>query len=167
MITNLLFIGRPTPYKGFDVLVQSLLSIDNISWKLTVIGKHNNIFNNENFIFVGSKTNTEVATFIRQADIVIVPSLYETFGNVALEAMSCAKPVIASNTGGLSDLIEDKINGLLVKPNDIFDLRKKVQYLLKNPIACKNMGKNGFIKSKDYYWKHIGHKTNQLLKTLI
>lgn len=169
MKIKFLFIGRPSVYKGFNVLINALSHIDESDWTLTVIGDFQNLKNiySKNISFVGKKNNNEVANFLRNSDVVIIPSLYETFGNVALEAMACAKPIIASRTGGLIELIDDSKNGFLVEPNNVIELRDTINYFIHNPNIHKSMGENSFKKSKKYYWHIIAYDTNTLLRELL
>lgn len=76
-------------------------------------------------------------------DILVQPSLIESFGLTVAEAMSCGVPVIASRVGGLSELIEDGVCGYLVPPRDSDALAAKVIDLLSNPEKCQMFGKAG------------------------
>ncbi len=75
-----------------------------------------------------------------QSEIVVIPSLYETFGNVALEAMACGCTVVASSVGGLAELIENRETGLLVPPADSDAIAIAVLDLLENQAFCKYLG---------------------------
>ncbi len=167
-MTKLLFIGRPSKYKGFDVLIQALQNIEVNKWELTVIGEYNGMeYRDYNIKFEGKQPNYKVAEYIRLTDILVVPSLYETFGNTALEGMACAKPIIASNVGGLKSLINDNVNGLLFNVGDIDDLTSKINYLIDNKDYREKLGQNGYEKSKNYTWKTIAKTTDVLLKGMI
>jgi glycosyltransferase involved in cell wall biosynthesis len=67
------------------------------------------------------------------ADVVVVPSKQESFGQTASEAMSCGTPVVAFATSGLLDIVDHKINGYLATPNDISDLAYGIEWVLQNP----------------------------------
>ena len=83
--------------------------------------------------------------FYNWADAVIVPSvLPEPFGLVAIEAMSLGKLVIAANHGGLSEIIEDNVSGLLFEPDNEKDLALKICALIQNPYLIKDLGNKGF-----------------------
>jgi len=81
--------------------------------------------------------------------------------------MACAKPVIASKTGGLINLIDDGKNGFLIEPNNTAELRDKINYFINNPNSHITMGNYGFEKSKKYYWNIVAYDTNKLLKELL
>jgi glycosyltransferase involved in cell wall biosynthesis len=80
--------------------------------------------------FVGNQE--DVAPWFAVADIVTVPSYKESFGLVALEAMSCGRLLIASNVEGLREIVEDGVNGILVEPNDPVDLADAIVTLLNS-----------------------------------
>lgn len=96
----------------------------------------------------------------RQADICVFPSLWpEPFGLVAVEAMSAARPVIASNTGGLKEVVVDGVTGFLVKPGDSDELAEKIDILLEDGRLRKKMGRNGRKRAEEKYeWEKIMRK---------
>jgi len=96
-----------------------------------------------NVIFTGKIASRDLPLFYVASDIIVVPSLQETWGLVATEAMACGKPVVASNVGGLPDQIIDGYNGFLVHPRDPEALANKILYLLENPLEARKMGSNG------------------------
>lgn len=83
-------------------------------------------------------------TVLDEADIVVCPSLFgEPFGLSALEAMSCGRPVIASDAGGLRDLVDDRVTGLLVPPGHVDSLAEAVLALAGSPCVARQMGAQG------------------------
>jgi N-acetyl-alpha-D-glucosaminyl L-malate synthase BshA len=93
--------------------------------------------------FPGMIPRDIVPYYYAASDIVVVPSLQEGWGLVATEAMACAKPVIATNVGGLPDQIIDGYNGFLIPPRNVKALAEKILYLLENPSEMRRMGLNG------------------------
>jgi glycosyltransferase involved in cell wall biosynthesis len=80
----------------------------------------------------------------------------EAFGVVLLEAMACAKPVIASDLPGVRSVVSDGVDGMLVRPGDASDLAAKVQMLLDNPQQQHEMGERGRNKvDSTYDWPKI------------
>ncbi|MCB9894461.1 MAG: N-acetyl-alpha-D-glucosaminyl L-malate synthase BshA [Planctomycetes bacterium] len=75
-----------------------------------------------------------------QADVFFLPSEYESFGLSALEAMACAVPVVASNTGGLPEVVEDGVSGFLHKPGDTAAMAESIRKLITNEPLAKKMG---------------------------
>jgi glycosyltransferase involved in cell wall biosynthesis len=72
-----------------------------------------------------------VARYMAECDFFVLPSFYETFGVVLVEALSCGKPVVASNSGGPSEFVTEE-NGILVQPGDALMLSKAIDYMLDN-----------------------------------
>ena len=80
-------------------------------------------------------------SFYREARFLVVPSVwFETFGLVAAEAMAHGLPVIASRIGGLPEVVEHGVSGLLVNPGDSDDLARAMRLLWENPSLCRQMG---------------------------
>jgi len=103
---------------------------------------------------------------ISQCNILVIPSLrFESFGYTAVEAMSLRKPVIASNIGGLREVIENNKTGYLVDPKNHKLFVKKILYLFKNPKVSRLMANNGFKRYKNYFSSEI--MSNKYLNVII
>lgn len=76
------------------------------------------------------------------ADVFVIPSLYEAFGQTALEAMACGTPVVGFETGGIPDLIRPGETGLLAKPGDHADLASNIRWMINHPDERIIMGQN-------------------------
>jgi glycosyltransferase involved in cell wall biosynthesis len=107
--------------------------------------------------FAGWISCEAMGRYYAAADIVVQPSvLFEPFGMVAIEAMACGKPVIASNLPGVRSVVSDGEDGLLVRPGDVEDLAKKIQMLLDDPQRRREMGERGRDKVEEKYaWPKI------------
>jgi len=137
---KVLFIGRFDRQKGVDILLNACSPLENkISLKLigeTVSGDENIDLNTFSFAeHLGWLEHSEIAAWLDQCDVLIVPSRWEGYGLVAIEAMRMGRPVIASKVGGLSEIIEDGVSGLYIKPNDIISLRNAIKSLDKETAA--------------------------------
>lgn len=94
--------------------------------------------------FVGKVSYDEIRELYSSCDIVVSPSIYnEPFGRVALEAMHSGKPVIASKIGGIPDVVQDNISGILVSPKNSKELANAIRRLISNEELRKSMGNNG------------------------
>jgi glycosyltransferase involved in cell wall biosynthesis len=94
--------------------------------------------------FTGWIEHQRLEQFYRNARAVIVPSRWpEPFGMVGLEAMARGRPVVAFNSGGISDWLEDGVTGLLVPPADVATLTFAMQALLDKPVIAEDMGRAG------------------------
>ncbi|MDD5196992.1 MAG: glycosyltransferase family 4 protein [Candidatus Omnitrophota bacterium] len=101
----------------------------------------------KNVELLGFKSRDELSGIIRNALFVVVPSLWpEVSGLSIYEALSCGKCVVASDRGGIPELVEDKVNGLLFDPVEPGSLRDKINYLVSNPARIMEFGRNGFEK---------------------
>ena len=107
--------------------------------------------------FAGAIPNERLPAYCAAADIVVLPSVPpESFGVVLVEAMACAKPVIASDIPGVRSVVSDGEDGLLVQPGDPHDLAKKLQLLLNDPDLAREMGARGRAKIEERYaWPAI------------
>jgi len=105
----------------------------------------------DHILFTGAIPRNIIPKYYAASDIVVVPSLQESWGLAATEAMACGKPVIASNVGGLPDQIIDGTNGFLVPPRDPKAIADRILYLLENPSVAKRMGRNGRELAEEKY----------------
>lgn len=153
-------IGRHTDKnKGFDLLKAACSQLYNQGRKIELyITTEKAITFHEPFIHTTPwMQQNELPDFYRKLDICVVPSLWtEPFGIVALEAMACAKPLIASMTGGLQDIVTDGETGLLVAPADQNALMNAIIKLADDKKLRDELGNNAqdFVKKK-YQWDNI------------
>ena len=103
------------------------------------------------------------------ANIVIMPSLYESFGKVAIEAMACETPVIASNIGGLPEIIDHNSDGILVNVGSVEQIALSVKKLLSDCEMTRTIGQRGRKKVlAKFTWDKIAKRSlkyyNELLR---
>ncbi|MBP1933411.1 N-acetyl-alpha-D-glucosaminyl L-malate synthase BshA [Ammoniphilus resinae] len=89
----------------------------------------------------------DVACVYSLADVLLLTSEKESFGLVALEAMACGKPVVATQTGGIPEVVEDGITGFLKPIGDIAGMAEKVTHLFTNPALYEQLSKNGLDRA--------------------
>jgi len=106
----------------------------------------------DHIIFTGRINNTKLRDFYERSDIFVSTSLHEGFGMAVVEAMSNCMPVVATKCGVLPHLVEDGVNGFLVKPRDYEQLAEKITFLLKSEELRKKMGAKGLSKAKKFDW---------------
>lgn len=139
---NLLFVGRLDRQKGLDLFMEvySKLTLNNMH--LYVIGtgilEKKESISNQSTTYLGWVKNKEIDKYYRECDAVIIPSRWEGFGLVAIEAMRNRKPVIASNRGALPELIVDGKNGYIFDLENIIELKNILINLDKDRL--KKMG---------------------------
>lgn len=107
--------------------------------------------------FTGPKRQKSLFRYYSVADVCVVPSYYEPFGIVPLEAMACGTPVVASKTGGLSYTVKNNITGCLAEPRDCLDLANKISLVLKNK---KSFYRDDCLKRirNNFEWEKISQK---------
>lgn len=109
--------------------------------------------------------DSELVGFYNRCDCLVLPSINqgEAFGLALLEAMACAKPVIASNLPGVRSVFKNGVEGLLVKPGDIKDLKEKIKYILEHKKLSLQMGQAGReLVERKYTWAKVGSRLNYL-----
>ena len=112
--------------------------------------------------FVGAVEPSHLAQYYSAADVTVIPSRYETFGLVALEALACASPVVASRTGGLACTVQDGSNGLLFKPGDVVGLANSISRLLLDPDYGRRLGKAGHDGALRFTWPAVASRMLQV-----
>lgn len=120
------------------------------------IAKKNDI--DQRVIQTGRIPNESLPTYYTKAKITVLPSRYDLFGMVALEALSCETPVVVSKYAGVSKLIKPEF-GLIADPKNPEDLAEKMEYLLNNEEKAEAMGKNGrqYIL-QNFTWERLAGK---------
>jgi D-inositol-3-phosphate glycosyltransferase len=110
--------------------------------------------------FLGKRPQTELPFYYSAAQAVVMPSQYESFGMVALEAMACGTPVVASGVGGLLYLIRDGRTGFHIPDSDPAALADKLQRLLSDERLRQELGRHAANVARAYSWERI---TDQML----
>ena len=119
-------------------------------------------------MFVGSKTQEELADIFNRSTAVVVPSYYESFGMVAAEAQACGTPVIASVVGGLQNVVSDGYTGIHVEPKNPDHLLKAMSILSKDIYLAKELGKQAADYShKAFNWEKIAKQMNMTYERLV
>jgi D-inositol-3-phosphate glycosyltransferase len=185
----ILFVGRIEPLKGIDTLLRAiaLIAPDIPCWQdalsVVIIGgapgagieKVNaelarlerlraNLGIEELVTFQGAKDQDTLVYYYSAAEMVVVPSQYESFGMVALEAMACGTPVIASKVGGLAYSVQDGHTGFLVPHNDAEALAAKIRLLLEDDDLCQKLGRQAVQWAHRYGWPIVTDRLVRLYK---
>lgn len=115
--------------------------------------------------FLGAKPNG--TDYLAAADVVVVTSLFETFGRVPVEAMACGKPVVASKVDGICDTIRDGCEGFLVPPGDIPAFAARIIELVRSPVLRRKMGEAGRKRAHKYSAEIVTAAYRKLFDSLI
>lgn len=141
----ILFLGRLNKIKGIDLLISAFRKIKLVypNVKLILVGgildntyKQMSVKSDEDILHLSARA--DINLFFELCDIVILPSREDPFPYVMLEAGIAYKPFIGSRTGGISEFIENGINGFLFEPGDVDDLADKIKMVLDKPEKAKS-----------------------------
>jgi D-inositol-3-phosphate glycosyltransferase len=175
---NILFAGRIEPLKGVDTLLKAMALIQHQLPKalehvcVTIIGgdpwsdnpddemarlqrMRAELGVTETVTFLGSKDQEVLPDYYAAAEMVVMPSHYESFGLVALESMAMGTPVVASEVGGLAFLIQDGVNGFHVPSRDPESLAERIYTLLQDPPCRDRLGRQARRDAQEYGWPII------------
>ncbi|MGI6374042.1 MAG: glycosyltransferase family 4 protein [Patescibacteria group bacterium] len=151
---NLIFVGgldQAHYFKGVDNLLQALFLSTRKNWRLKIVGSGNlrpryealtkKLLLTNRVKFTGRLSDSDLLRALQNADLLILPSINsnEAFGIVLIEALACGVPVLASDLPGVRSVFTDGQEGLLVAPNNIEDLREKIDFILDNETIRKRM----------------------------
>ncbi len=184
-----LFVGRIEPLKGIDTLIQAMSCLDMLDVghpvHLAIIGGDVDVSPEEMsdemtrlqkmcddlcmggmVVFLGKRGQDTLPYYYSAAEVVVMPSLYESFGMVALEAMACGTPVIASEVGGLGYLVQNGVTGYTIPDSDPAELCDKLSHLLGNEDLRSQMGNSAAEYAADYAWNKIASQIIDVYKEL-
>lgn len=174
----ILFVGRIEPLKGLETLIRAMAQVieqdpslrgnfcvciiggetepERMSGEMRRLDKLREELSITDVVtFLGSRDQTELPYYYSAAEMMAVPSHYESFGMVALEAMACGAPVIASDVGGLSFIVRDGETGFLIPEKDVDAWADKMLLLLTQPDLREELGNRGAEIAKNYAWSRI------------
>jgi glycosyltransferase involved in cell wall biosynthesis len=171
-----LSIGRIASNKGFERLIEAAVSFKNEDISFVIVGPINDLaylntlkslmaFHGlqKKFILTGWLPDDEVVNLLYAADIFVFPSIIDTFGLVNLDAMAAGKPVIATSTGGVPEVVLHEETGLIVKSNDYIELSKALRRLCSDKALREYMGVRGKeLVYKAYSWGKVCRDTINL-----
>jgi D-inositol-3-phosphate glycosyltransferase len=188
----LLFVGRIQPLKGIDTLLKAVARLA----EKGVLGRHpiclavlggelaeseddrsaemarlqamrESLGLDDIVTFLGRRDQDTLQYYYSAAKVVVVPSHYESFGLVALEAMACGTPVVASETGGLAFLVRDGETGFHVPAADAEALADRLLRLLDDELLHSRMSQQAAAYAKSYDWSIIADKIIRLYEGVL
>jgi glycosyltransferase involved in cell wall biosynthesis len=118
--------------------------------------------------WLGELPHDEVLTLFRSARAVIVPSIVgDACPTVVLEAMAAGRPVVASATGGIVDLVVDGVTGLLVPAGDVSALAQSISSVLRDPRAAQVLGAAGRNRAREFTVSAVAERIERLYASAI
>ena len=188
----LLFVGRIEPLKGIDTLMRAIAMMNDPGvvshcphylaiiggdpettpekmsvemTRLQALGKQLDI--HDLVLFLGKQSQDSLPYYYNSADVLIMPSHYESFGMVALEAMACGKPVVASQVGGLAFLVRDGETGYVIPDGDPRLLAERLMLLTNQPELREQLGRRAAEVAQDYAWEKIAARIITLYEDVL
>jgi glycosyltransferase involved in cell wall biosynthesis len=164
-----LFVGNPLPHKNLPRLLDAFRGLDPALGRLVLVGIPRAARGRVDALCarrqLGPRVSvlapvspTALARLYQGALAVVVPSLWEGFGLVALESMACGAPVIAAARGGLPEVVGDA--GVLVDPGDVDALREAMYTLaVREPLRAA-LRVRGLARARAFSWRHVAEATN-------
>lgn len=158
---QIVYVGRLSKEKGVDILIKAFEEIED--YHLLIIGdgpERNKLIKiakeNPRIHFLGYKPREEAIKYIKGSDILVLPSRQEGLSTTILEAMACKTPVIATNVGGNLEIIEHMKTGIIVKSENIQEIKEAIKLLLENKEIKMKIVENAYnIVLEEYEWSKI------------
>ncbi len=173
----LLYVGRLQPIKGLETLLQAMTRLDGAA-KLLIIGGDQDEPENGHGVylrervaalglarrvrFLGAQPQRRLRLFYAAAEATVMPSYYESFGMVALEAMACGSAVVASRVGGLTTTVKDGVTGHLVPEGDPAALAACLAGLLRDRGARDRLGAEAARWAAEHRWPCVAEAVCRL-----
>ncbi len=188
----LLFVGRIEPLKGVDTLIRAIahMRTTGVQYQyphyLAIIGGNpdentidmdtemgrlqrlsHDLGLQDMVVFLGKRSQSSLSYYYSAAEVVVMPSHYKSFGMVALEAMACGTPVVASQVGGLAFLIQDGVTGFVVPGGDYLALSERLTQLISQPKLRQKLGEQAAAYTRDYAWENIASRITDLYQEVL
>lgn len=187
----LLFVGRIEPLKGLDTLIEAIAIMRREGFEdcpicLSIIGGDPQVSDKEMsaemtrlqelredldledmVTFLGKRSQDTLPYYYSASEAVVMPSHYESFGMVALEAMACGTPVVASHVGGLAFLVQDGVTGFTVPVDEPRALADCLKELIKNPGLRQKMGERAAEFAQEYGWDTIAAQIVEVYEEVV
>ena len=176
----LLYVGRLQPIKGLDTLLEAMTAVPAPACLLIVGGEHDEresahgaalrhrlkaLGLERRVRFLRAQPQRRLRLFYAAADATVVPSYYESFGMVALEAMACGSPVVASRVGGLTTTVQDGVTGRLVPEGDPAALAAAITALLDGAEG-RRLGQQATRWAAEHRWPCVAEAVCRLYSEL-
>ena len=173
-------VGRITPYKGYDLLIKAFKSVAQEmpevklilaigSHEPSEIEKRNELSQLAEGLGLANHTQffgyvDKLEAFYSATEVMVMPSTYEPFGMVAIEAMACGTPAVVTSRGGLRDFLVDGEDALVVDPLDTQALAEAILKLLRDKHLHEEIARKGYEKAHSTFtWERIAESTLKIV----
>ena len=177
---EILYAGSLYPLKGVHDLIRAIANVRKHGLKayLTIVGEGQQkealtaltrtLGIKKHVKFEGFASYSKMPQYYQHSDIFCFPTLGEPFGKAVIEAMACGKPVITTNVGGPSEIIQDKLDGILVPPSNPEAIAKQITRLIENKDERRRLGERARETAVNRFsWSTIAEKYHQLYSELL
>lgn len=176
----LLYVGRIDPLKGLDTLIHAMTMIRDLNnSRLIIVGGELNVDPELNRLielttqvglqdkitFTGALEQKRLPEYYSATDVFILPSYYESYGLVTLEAMACGVPIVAARVGGPRTLIKEGVTGYLIPWRCPEPYAERIDILLANSSLRESMGATARNIAQDSGWEKVANRLFSLYKT--
>lgn len=164
--SDILYAGVLIPLKGIHHLIHAFSRVapEFPEARLVIVGREENpeyaeelrrdvakLGLDSRVVFLGEVSQAELADYMRQAAVFVLPSLSEGLGRVVVEAMATGTPVIGSDIGGIPEMVQEGQTGFLVPPGDEKVLAERLKWILSNPEEAQAMGKRAREFARSFF----------------
>jgi peptidoglycan/LPS O-acetylase OafA/YrhL len=169
-----LLIANDFKNKGLDALLCALHKLPEFQWRLLVVGRDERslydrlireygIIHRVNFLAPSS----DVLQFYAAVDAYVGPSLQDSFGMPVLEAMSCGLPVVCSSRAGVSEIVTNGVDGIILRdPQDAEEIAVSLRSLFVDPKLARQLGEQAHLTARKHTWNRNAQVTWEWLKEL-
>lgn len=166
------YVGGTKELKGVAYLLDAFMDIDPNFARLTVVGANTLSPNllcrySDTIDFVGNMPHSRLPELLGNMDVMVFPSLGDGFGFAALEGMSCGLPLICTDKSGVSDLIQNGVNGYVIPAQDEYAIVDKVLAFVNDQQLITVMGSEARKTAEAFTWERYGDSLYRLLVGLV
>ena len=173
------YVGQLVKHKGVDVFLRALALLGNLDpLRVLIVGDGEEAGSlrslcgelelDRRVTFSGRVDNRLIGSYYERIDLLVVPSVWPENSPVTItEAMASGIPVIASDMGGMRELVENGVTGLLVPPGDVGALAEKIEYLVRQPQVRRQMGENARERIKEHELARQGSRVLEVYGELL
>ena len=171
---RVIFVGQLIPRKGVHYLIEAFVKLDLPNSELVIIGSGDGSINkiiekyrcNSTIKFIPHMPKVELYRYYENSDVLVLPSLSDSFGLVVLEAMACGLPVIVTENVGSKELVVDRQTGFVVPIRNEEALMEKVLFLYNNKQLSNDMSSMVLEKVKEYSWDKYTDRLIHIYETI-
>lgn len=149
----ILYAGGDSDIKGFEIVKKI---IPQLNYKIVLAGNYKTFVSNDNNVeVVGLIEEKRIYEYIKNAKILIIPSLYDTFSIIALEALYLGTPIVISNRCGIANYLKNFYDAIIIDPYDIDSLIKNINAIFDNKYLEQQLIQSGYKTAQKFFWDEI------------